>query len=772
MRIDQKTITSLLQFCIDKKAHSQGKLVHAYILRHQILFNDTFLSNRLIEFYSKCNDFTSGQHVFDLIPYKNIFSWNAILTSQCKAQNLSLAQNMFDKMPERNVVSWNNLISALVRNGFEENALGVYYSMIKEGYMPTHFTLASVLSGCAALLDVASGSISHALVIKIGLDCNIYVVNALLCVYAKAGVMDYAVRVFKEMLEPNEVAFTTMMGGLALTDRVVEALGVFKMMHNKRVIDSVSLSTFLGVCARGGSVGGDVGDFVRKDDEFLGDVVGRQVHCLTIKNGFGSDLHLCNSLLDMYTKNGEMDSAEMLFDNLSEVSVVSWNVMIAGYGQKYQIENAIEYMQRMQSCGFEPNEVTYINLLAACVKSKDTETGRRMFDSMSTPSVSSWNAMLSCYSQNENHKDAVMLFRDMQFRGVQPDRTTLAIVLSSCAASGFLEAGKQVHAALQKSAFHMDRYVASGLIGIYSKGQKIKLAERIFYRVPELDIVCWNSMISGLSINSKDREAFMLFKQMREKGPIPTQFTFATLLSCCTNLASSFQGRQIHALIAKDGCENDVFVGSALIDMYCKCGDIGGARKIFDFMPCKSTVTWNEMVHGYAQNGYGDKAVCLYKDMIASGAKPDNITFIAVLTACSHSGLVDTAVEIFKSMQQEHELVPALDHYTCMVDCLGRAGRFGEVEMLINEIPYKDDPVVWEVLLSSCRLHANVSLGEKAAQKLINLEPRSSTPYVLLSNIYSSLGRWDNLSSIQELMNENRITKDAGISWIEYKDVK
>ncbi|KAK4858242.1 hypothetical protein QYF36_013202 [Acer negundo] len=707
-------VADLLQCCIDKKAHLSGKLLHAYIFRNHQLFNNNFLSNRLIEFYSKCNNTNSAQHVFDIMPQRDIYSWNAILSAQCKAHNFPVAHKLFDEMPERNVVSWNNLISALVRNGFEEKALNVYHDMIREGYVPTHFTLASIFSACAALLDVAHGSRCHALAIKIGLDYNMYVANALLCLYAKCGRTKYAIQVFEEMEAPNEVTFTAMMGGLAMTDRVVEALEMFKLMHKKRVcIDSVSLSSVLGVCARGGS-GGKSDVFVQVDDRFSSNVLGQQVHCLTIKLGFESDLHLSNSLLDMYAKYGDMDSADMVFANLPEVSVVSWNVMLAGYGQKYQIQKAIEFMQRMQTCGFEPDEVTYINMLAACVKSGDIETGRQMFDSMLSPSVSSCNAILSGYSQNENHKEAVQLFREMQFHGLQSDRTTLAIILSSCAALGLLEAGKQVHAASQKSAFHMDKYVASGLIGIYSKCQKTELAERVFCKIPELDIVCWNSMISGLSLNSQDREAFMFFKQMRKNGLIPTQFTFATLLSSCSKLSSSLQGRQ---------------------------------------------------------NGYGDEAVCLYKDMIASGEKPDSITFISVLTACSHSGLVDTAVEIFNSMQQEHELIPVLDHYTCMVDCLGRAGRFNEVKMLIDEMPYKDDPIVWEVLLSSCRVHANVSLAKKAAQELIRLDPKSSSPYVLLSNIYSSLGRWDDLRAIRELMNKNHVTKDPGYSWIEYENV-
>ncbi|KAL9456474.1 hypothetical protein AB3S75_005660 [Citrus x aurantiifolia] len=756
-------LINLLQSCIDKKAHVAGNLLHAHILRNG-LFDDTFLCNRLIELYSKCNNTHSAQHLFDKMPHKDIYSWNAILSAQCKSDDLEFAYKLFDEMPERNVVSWNNLISALVRNGLEEKALSVYNKMSNEGFVPTHITLASVFKASTALLDVEHGRRCHGLVIKIGLGKNIYVANALLSLYATCGWTKHAVRVFEEMSEPNEVTFTAMMSGLAKTDRVVEALGMFRLMIRKAVsIDSVSVSSVLGVCAREGSgVESDV--FAQSDNKFSGNVHGQQVHCLTIKLGFEADLHLSNSLLDMYAKNGDMDSAEVIFSNLPERSVVSWNVMIAGYGQKYQSTKAIELLQRMKSCGFEPDEVTSINMLVACVRSGDIKTGREMFDSMPSPSVSSWNAMLSSYSQSENHKEAIKLFREMQFRGVKPDRTTLAIILSSCAAMGILESGKQVHAASLKTTSHIDNYVASGLIGIYSKCQRNELAERVFHRIPELDIVCWNSMIAGLLLNSLDIEAFMFFKQMRQNEMYPTQFSFATVLSSCAKLSSSFQGRQVHAQIEKDGYVNDIFVGSALIEMYCKCGDICGARRFFDMMHGKNTVTWNEMIHGYAQNGYGDEAVRLYKDMIASGVKPDDITFVAILTACSHSGLVDVGVEIFNSMQLDHGVEPILDHYTCMIDCLGRAGHFHEAEMLIDEMPCKDDPVIWEVLLSSCRLHANVRLAKRAAEELFRLDPKNSAPYSLLANIYSSLGRWDDLRAVRELMSENCIVKDPAYS--------
>lgn len=753
-------LANLLQTCIDKKSHVAGKLIHAHILRIG-LFADTFLSNRLIELYNKCNQINTARHMFDRMPHKNIYSCNAMLSAYCKANKLEEAHELFVEMPERNPVSWNTLISALVRSGFAEGALDVYCRMKWEGFMPTHFTLASILSACGMLVNEDCGMGCHGVAIKIGLDGNVYVGNALLSMYAKCGFIGDAMKVFEDLPEPNEVSFTAIMGGLAETDQVEDAFKMFRWMYRIGIhVDSISLSSVLGVFARSG---------IKQTSGLLCSVHGQLIHGLTIKLGFERDLHLGNSLLDMYAKNGDMKRAEIVFANLPELSVVSWNVMIGGYGQEHQTGKALEYMQMMKRYGFEADEVTYINMLAACVKSGDVETGRHIFDNMMCPSLTSWNAILSGYFQNGNHKEAIKLFREMQFRNVQADRTTVAIILSSCAGLGLLEGGKSVHAASFKGVFHTDIYVTSGLIGFYSKCNKAEVAKCVFDRMPEKDIVCWNSMIAGLSHNSLDKEAFNLFKQMIGKGIFPTQFSYATVLSCCAKSLSLPQGRQVHAQIVKDGVVNDVFVGSALIDMYSKCGDVHVAKQYFDMMPCKNTITWNEMIHGYAQNGCGDEAVRLYEEMIRSGEKLDSITFLAVITACSHSGLVDHGITIFNSMEAEHGVQPLSDHYTCIIDSLGRAGRFHEVETILDKMPFKDDPMVWEVLLSSCRVHDNVSLAKRAADELFRLDPKNSAPYVLLANMYSSLGRWDEAKDVREMMIEKQVVKNPGYSWLEHK---
>ncbi|KAK7266060.1 hypothetical protein RIF29_18700 [Crotalaria pallida] len=766
MESQRFNLINTLQLCIKNKSYFSSKLLHARIFR-LLLSSDTFLSNLLIDLYSKCGNITSAYQVFDKMPHKNIFSWNAILSAFCKntTHHLKDACDLFLRMPERNTVSLNTIIGAMVRAGYERQALDTYEAMMWEGVKPSNITFATVFSACGSLLDAECGRRNHGLVVKLGLDGNIYVVNSLLCAYAKCGLTEDALRVFRDVAEPNEVTFTTMMGGLAQTNQVREALEMFRLMLRKGVhVDSVSLSSVLSVCAKGGS--GEREDGVSDQSHGLSTYTqGNDIHALSVKLGFERDLHLSNSLLDMYAKIGNMDSAENIFVNLDKQSVVSWNIMIAGYGNKCNGEKAAEYFWRMQCYGYEPDDVTYINMLAACVKSGDVEMGRQIFDCMPCPSLISWNAILSVYNQKADHKEAVKLFRKMQFQCQHPDRTSLAIILSSSAELVLLEAGKQVHAASLKFGFYDDVYVVSGLINVYSKCGKIELSKHVFNKVTELDVVCWNSMIAGFSINSLDKDAVSFFKQMRQFGFVPSEFSFATIVSSCAKLSSLFQGEQIHAQIIKDGYADDIFVGSSLIEMYCKCGDVGGARCYFNTMPGKNTVTWNEMIHGYAQNGYGDEAVCLYKDMISSGEKPDDITFIAALTACSHSSLVDEGIEIFNSMVQQFRVVPKLDHYTCIIDCLSRAGRFHEVEVILDAMPCKDDPIVWEVVLSSCRVHANLSLAKRAAEELFRLDPQNSASYVLLANMYSSMGRWDDAKVVRALMSDNQIHKEPGYSW-------
>nr|XP_019707243.1 pentatricopeptide repeat-containing protein At4g20770 [Elaeis guineensis] len=759
-------LANLLQSFITKRSLRPGKAVHAQIFSAG-LSADTFLSNRLIELYSHCKALSYATKVFHSIPHPNVFSWNAIISACSKASDLEVAHQLFDQMPDKNVVSWNTMIGALARGGSEGKALDLYYMMIEEGLLPTNFTFASVLSACGNLMALEDGRQCHGLAVKVGLHENLFVENALLGMYTKCGSVSDAFEIFDAMARPNEVSYTAMMGGLVQSGSVEEAASLFGKMHRNVIpIDPVAVSSIVGACARAQD---EESGLLNQNSRLYGILLGQSIQALSIKYGFESDSHVGNSLIDLYAKHGDMNEAEEVFNSLPGVNVVSFNILIAGYGQRGDSKKAINMLKLMQQSGFEPDEVTYISLLAACVKSGNIAAAREMFDKIASPNVTSWNAILSGYCHEESYQKAIELFRKMQFQNVQPDRTTLAVILSSCSGIGLLNFGKQVHAASIRAMLHNDMFVASGLVDMYSKCGHIKEARQVFDRMPERDVVSWNSMIGALALHSFSKEAFTFFKQMRENGMSPTEFSYASVITSCARLSSLPQGRQIHAQIVKNGCNHNIYVGSSLIDMYAKCGDVNEARQFFDSMPMKNIVSWNEMIHGYAQNGCGEKAVELFEYMLSTEEKPNSVTFIAVLTACSHSGMVDECMNYLDSMEKEHGIKPMADHYTCVIDCLGRAGRLKEAEMIIDQMPCKDDPILWEVLLSACAVHGNANLGKQAADQLFRLDPQNSSPYVLLSNIYAALGRWNDASAVRALMCERGVAKDRGYSWIDNK---
>ncbi|XP_009133906.1 pentatricopeptide repeat-containing protein At4g20770 [Brassica rapa] len=754
-------LANLLRLCKDQKCKLSGKVIHGSILRTGFSI-DTYLCNRLLDLYCECGDKGYARKVFYEMPVRDVYSWNTFLTFCCKVGNLGEATKVFDAMPERDVVSWNNMISVLVRKGLEEEALVVYERMVSQGFSPSRFTLASVLRACSKLLDGVTGMRCHGVAVKIGLDGNIFVGNALLSMYAKCGLMvEHGVRVFECFPEPNEVSFTAVINGLARENRVLEAVHMFRSMCEKGVkVDPVCLSNILRISAPG--------EECESLNEINRNVLGKQIHSLMLRLGLQGDLHLSNSLLETYAKNGDMNGAELIFTEMPEVNIVSWNIMIAGFGQDYQSHKSIEYLKRMRESGFEPNEVTCTSVLGACFRSGDVETGRSIFSSMLNPSVTAWNALLSGYSKFEHYEEAINQFREMQLQHLNPDRTTLSVILSSCASLRFLEGGKQIHGVAIRNNISRNSHIVSGLIAVYSECEKIEISEHIFDDcTTKLDIACWNSMMAGLSRNSLDTKALMLFRRLLQTGVLfPNETSYATLLGSCSRLCSLLHGRQFHGHVVKSGYASDPFVETALTDMYSKCGEIDSARELFDTVLVKSIVLWNEMIHGYAHNGRGDEAVGLYREMISWGEKPDRITFVSVLTACSHSGLVDTGLEILSSMQRDHGIEPELDHYICIVDCLGRAGRLEDAEALAEATPYKNSSVLWEIMLSSCRVHGDVSLARRIAGKLVALDPQNSATYVLLSNIYTSVRRWDEAAALQGLMNKNRVYKTPGHSWI------
>ncbi|KAJ7527644.1 hypothetical protein O6H91_16G064700 [Diphasiastrum complanatum] len=372
--------------------------------------------------------------------------------------------------------------------------------------------------------------------------------------------------------------------------------------------------------------------------------------------------------------------------------------------------------------------------------------------------------MIAGYAQTGLGKEALALYEQMKQEGLQPNHVTFVLLLKACANLAALEQGKQLHSEIIKRGFQSDVVVASTLVDMYAKCGCTEDARELFNNISERDVVSWTAMIAGYAQNGPAHEALALYEQMKQAGFAPDKVLFVLLLKACASLAALKQGKQLHSEIIKRGFQSDVVVTSTLVDMYAKCGCTEDARELFDNMSERNVVSWTAMIAGYAQNGLAQEALALFEQMHREGTKPNEVTYISVLSACAHSGLVDQGQYVFDSMCKNHGVTPTREHYACMVDLLGRAGCLDDAELFVNKMPIQPDNVVWMTLLGAARNHGHVEIGRRAFDRVVKLEPKYAAPYVLLSNIYAGAGRKDELAKIRNEMKEAGVKKMPGCS--------
>lgn len=385
----------------------------------------------------------------------------------------------------------------------------------------------------------------------------------------------------------------------------------------------------------------------------------------------------------------------------------------------------------------------------------------------------SWNSMIVAYGQHREGAKALALFKEMIGRGFVVDMFTLASVLTAFTCLTDLVGGLQFHGKLIKTGFHQNSHVGSGLIDLYSKcgnGSMLN-CKKVFEEIPWPDLVLWNTMISGYSQNEEfSEEALECFKQMQRVGYRPDDCSFVCVISACSNLSSPSQGRQVHALsIKSDIPSNRISVNNALIAMYSKCGNLWDARRLFDRMAEHNTVSLNSMIAAYAQHGLGMESLLLFEHMMEVNLAPTSITFISVLSACAHTGKVHEGKKYFNMMKEKFGIEPEAEHYSCMIDLFGRAGKLTDAEKLIETMPFNPGSIGWAALLGACRMHGDMELAVKAANQFLLLEPSNAAPYVMLANMYAKAGKWEDVATVRKLMRDRGVKKKPGCSWIEVK---
>lgn len=452
---------------------------------------------------------------------------------------------------------------------------------------------------------------------------------------------------------------------------------------------------------------------------------------------------------------------------------------------------------------------------------RDLDYAYKVFNQMREPNCFSYNTLIRAFSEGNDDEalHAFLLFYQLVFdRFVLPNKYTFPSVLKACAKTGRLLEGKQVHGLIVKFGFAYDEFVVSNLVRMYVMCGEMDDAHLLFYenvvefgnggkllrdkrrqegnvvlwnvmidgyvrignftasrdlfdKMPQRSVVSWNAMISGYAQHGKFMEAIEMFHEMQLGDVHPNYVTLVSVLPAIARLGALELGKWVHLFAEKNEIEIDDVLGSALIDMYSKCGSIEKAVQVFETIPKLNTITWSAMIGGFAMHGQAKDALDCFARMEKTGVKPSDVVYIGILSACSHAGLVEEGRFFFNHMVNVVGIEPRIEHYGCMVDLLGRAGLLEEAEELISNMPFQPDDVIWKALLGACKIHGNIEMGKRVAKVLMDLAPNDSGAYVGLSNMYASSGNWEGVAEVRLKMKEMDIRKDPGCSWIELDGV-
>ncbi|KAF8369945.1 hypothetical protein HHK36_032025 [Tetracentron sinense] len=416
--------------------------------------------------------------------------------------------------------------------------------------------------------------------------------------------------------------------------------------------------------------------------------------------------------------------------------------------------------------GFDSNLFVSNSLILFYGQFGNLEAIHYLFVKIPQRNIVTWTAVLSAYTQNKLFKQAIELFRTMLFAGTRPNSFTMATLIPIF---GYGVGSTQIHGFSIKCGFESDIFVATALIDAYAKCGAFFSAGRVFREMPEKNIVSWNTMISGCNQNGYTKDSLQLFMEMQKSNSIqPDSFSVVTVLCCCSSLASMRHGKEIHGYVYKATLEGSVLVGNGLIDMYGKCGALDLAELVFSKMQERDVSSWTALINCYGLHGKGAKAISIFEKMKQNGdITPNSVTLIALLSACSHSFLIEDGFRYFKAMSCDYGIEPNMKHYVCMVDMLGRVGLLAEALQFINEMPIPADARVWEALLGAATIRGDTTTAEMAAKCLMELESEDPDLHVQLANTYADAGQWGNVAKIRERMQSRRFHKNPGLSSIQ-----
>ncbi|XP_074331789.1 pentatricopeptide repeat-containing protein At5g40410, mitochondrial-like [Apium graveolens] len=784
--------------------------VHSRVDKNEFVKNVTFMLQSLdftnpyecVEIYAlilqKCRNFGDLELGFQVHAHMIVcgvelcvFLGSQLVELYCKLRFVNCARRLFDQMGERNVFSWTSIVGMYCDIGDYEEVVKLFYVMVKEGVRPDHFVFPKVFKACAEMKDYRVGKGVYDYMLSIEFEGNLCVRRSVIDMFVKCGKLDIAKRLVMDDCK-DVVMWNMVVDGYVKKKEFEKALRCLSDMKVKQILpDRVTWNSIISGYARDGQfetaykyfrelgwwdnfeanvvswtalVTGQeqngnysqalclfremVNAGVRPNSISIASVVsactklslykhGKEIHGYCIKTDeLDSDLLVGNSLVDLYTKCQHLEVAQKKFSMIKHKDIVSWNAMLAGYASRGYHEDAIKLLHEMELQGVEPDVIT-------------------------------WNGLISGFTRYGDGKTARELFYKMCVKGIYPNVISISSALAACAQEKDLDLGKKIHGFIIRNEIELSTGVGSALITMYSRCNSLETACSVFNELTIKDVIIWNSILAACAKSGFGVNALNLLREMVLTNVRPDTVTMVSTLPACSRLSAIRHGKEIHQYVIRHGLNLGNFVWNALIDMYGRCGAIEKSRRLFDMIPEKDVVSWNVLIAVYGMHGLGMDAVNTFQSMIATGVKPNHFTFTNLLSACSHSGLIGEGWKYYNMMENEYAINPAMEQYACMVDLMARAGQLSETVEFIKRMPFEPNAAIWGSLLGACRIHCNVDIAEYAAEHLFKLEPESSGNYILLANIYSVVGRWEDASRIRCLMKERGVTKSPGCSWIE-----
>lgn len=689
---DRITLANVLKACASLQMLKHGMCAHDFIIK-QKLEADIFVGSTLVDMYAKCGSIKAAWKVFNL-------------------------------MPRRTVVSWNSMIIGYAQPGCADKSLNLFWKMELENVTRTVVTYVGALKACAVLGILEEGKLIHESFMKSGIKANLILRNALVDMYSKCGNVKEAHRAFDEMPERDIVSWNALIAGYAVHGPATKAIELYQNMQREGIHpDKVTFLSVLKACISLPSL-----------------EQGIQVHSHIRRSGLEFDIFVASTLVDMYAKCGSVEEAHELFDGMQERNEVAWNSMIAGYVQHGHLDQAFKLFKQMEESKVKPVKVTFLSILKACASLGDIEKGKHihalismngfendkfiknslvdmyakcgdvdnaqhLFDELDERNLISWNALISGYVQQDRIETAFELFGEMEQANIEPNEVTFITAMKACANPAYLNHGKRIHSFIVQGGFESFLYVGNSLIDMYSKCRSVEDARHVFDLMPKEDLVTWNAMITGYSSLAIDEEAFKLFRQMNSQGLQPDEVTFLSLLKASAGLGSLKHGKEVHALIKKNGLQSNN-VGNALIDMYAKCGSCDDAHDVFKNLTQREVVSWNAVITGYLQHGRSKEALELFHEMKQESLDPDRVTILNVLKACGTLGYLDQAKQIH-AFAENFGVEFDLFLNNTLIDMYGKCGDVKAARQIFDEME-EHDSVSWNALMTGYAQNGHV----------------------------------------------------------------